>query len=239
MSTDLVLSNITAGYRQMHILKDVNLSLRAGERLSVVGRNGAGKTTLLLAIMGLCRLHAGTITLGHQSIEKMPTWRRAHAGLGLVPQTRDVFRSLTVEENLLSGLKSTRDSNIDYAYDLFSRLKERRNNLAGQLSGGEQQMLSIARTLLGRPRILLLDEPLEGLAPIICQELMDVFTRLAAEGSDLAIVLVEQHLKVALGFADRTIVLDRGRVVFDGASGDLRQSKVLEQSLGLAGAGTV
>lgn len=233
MSTELIVSDVTAGYRQMHILKDVNFSVRGGERISILGRNGAGKTTLLLAIMGLCRLHAGSILLDGVAITGEPTYRRANAGLGLVPQTRDVFKSLTVEENLLSGLKSPRDRDVSFAYELFPRLKERRRNFGGQLSGGEQQMLSIARTLLGRPRILLLDEPLEGLAPVICDELMAAFARLAAETIGLAIILVEQHVKVALEFCEKAIVLDRGRIAFKGMSADLLMSEFLERTLGL------
>jgi len=217
----------------MHILKDVNLSVKGGERLSILGRNGAGKTTLLLTILGLCRLHAGDILLDGASISAEPTYQRANAGLGLVPQTRDIFKSLTVEENLLSGLKSASDCNVSFAYDLFPRLKERRRNFGGQLSGGEQQMLSIARTLLGKPRILLLDEPLEGLAPVVCEELMAAFAKLASVTADLAIVLVEQHVNMALTFCDRAIVLDRGRVAFDGRSQTLLASDSLEQSLGL------
>lgn len=233
MSTELIVSDVTAGYRQMHILKDVNFSVRGGERIAILGRNGAGKTTLLLAIMGLCRLHAGSILLDGVTITGEPTYRRANAGLGLVPQTRDVFKSLTVEENLLSGLKSPRDRDVSFAYELFPRLKERRRNFGGQLSGGEQQMLSIARTLLGRPRILLLDEPLEGLAPVICDELMAAFARLAAETIGLAIILVEQHVKVALEFCEKAIVLDRGRIAFKGMSADLLTSEFLERTLGL------
>jgi len=233
VSTELIVSDVTAGYRQMHILKDVNFSVRGGERIAILGRNGAGKTTLLLAIMGLCRLHAGSILLDGVTITGEPTYRRANAGLGLVPQTRDVFKSLTVEENLLSGLKSPRDRDVSFAYELFPRLKERRRNFGGQLSGGEQQMLSIARTLLGRPRILLLDEPLEGLAPVICDELMAAFARLAAETIGLAIILVEQHVKVALEFCEKAIVLDRGRIAFKGMSADLLTSEFLERTLGL------
>lgn len=233
VSTELIVANVTAGYRQMHILKDVSFAVRSGERLSILGRNGAGKTTLLLAIMGLCRLHSGQISLDGASISVEPTYRRANAGLGLVPQTRDVFKSLTVEENLLSGLKRSGERDVSLAYELFPRLKERRRNYGGQLSGGEQQMLSIARTLVGRPRILLLDEPLEGLAPVICEELMLAFAKLASVNAGLSIVLVEQHLNVALDFCDKAIVLDRGRVAFEGSSKELLASGSLEQALGL------
>jgi branched-chain amino acid transport system ATP-binding protein len=231
--TDLSLQGVTAGYGSMHILHEIDLHIRAGERLSLVGRNGAGKTTLMLAIMGLCRLHAGKISLEGRDISRSSTFRRARAGLGLVPQTRDVFPSLSVEDNLIAGLKSGHDDDVNDAYELFPRLRERRANLAGNLSGGEQQMLSIARTLLGRPRILLLDEPLEGLAPVICNELMEVFQKLSRQEHALSIVLVEQHINIALGFAERIVVLDHGRIAFDGTSIDARSSGILERSLGV------
>ncbi len=230
---ELELAGVTSGYGAMHILHGIDLALRPGERVAIVGRNGAGKTTLMSTIMGQCRLHAGRIAWDGTDITALPAHRRARAGIGLVPQTRDVFPSLTVEQNLISGLKAARDRDVEPAFALFPRLKERRANLAGNLSGGEQQMLSIARALLGRPRLLLLDEPLEGLAPVICDELMDVFQTLARAGSGLTIVLVEQHLAVALDFAERIVLLDHGRIAFDGPPALAEESGALERGLGV------
>jgi len=230
---DISLASVTSGYGSMHILREIDLAIAAGERVALLGRNGAGKTTLLLTMMGRCQLHSGTISFAGEKINTLPTWRRARTGLGLVPQTRDVFPSLSVEENLVAGLKSSREADIGEAYALFPRLRERRTNLAGQLSGGEQQMLAIARTLLGKPTVLLLDEPLEGLAPIICQELMQAFGTLADSRTGLTIMLVEQHVRVALAFARRAVVLDQGRIVFDDEAEKLKQSNVLDRSLGL------
>ena len=232
-AAELELHGVTSGYGAMHILHGIDLVLRPGERVAVVGRNGAGKTTLMSTIMGQCRLHKGHVTFDGQDITAVPAHRRARQGLGLVPQTRDVFPSLTVEQNLVSGLKSARDRDIEPAFALFPRLRERRANLAGNLSGGEQQMLSIARALLGRPRLLLLDEPLEGLAPVICDELMDVFQALARAGDAMSIVLVEQHLAVALDFAERVILLDHGRIAFDGPPALAEESGALERGLGI------
>ncbi|MGI3166258.1 ABC transporter ATP-binding protein [Pseudooceanicola sp. 200-1SW] len=220
----LNLSGVTAGYGPTHVLRGIDLSLGAGERLAVIGRNGAGKTTLLATIMGLTRLHGGQIRLKGRGIEGMKPFRRNAAGLGLVPQTRDVFPSLTVEENLLAALRG--DATLEEAYALFPRLKERRRNGGAQLSGGEQQMLAIARTLMTRPEVLLLDEPLEGLAPVICEQLMQVFEDLARDGRR-SVVLVEQHAQAALGFATRAVLMANGRIVFDGAAAELRDNPEL------------
>jgi branched-chain amino acid transport system ATP-binding protein len=170
--------------------------------------------------MGLARLHAGEIRLRGRRIDRLAPYRRNHLGLGLVPQTRDIFRSLSVEENLLAALHG--DGRLEEAYVLFPRLKERRKNGAGQLSGGEQQMLAIARTLMTGPQVILLDEPLEGLAPVICEMLMRTFDDLAKEGRR-SIVLVESHVEAALAFADRAILMSNGRIVHEGPAKDLRQ----------------
>ena len=165
----------------------------------------------------------------------LPSARRAHQGLGYVPQTRDVFPTLTVEENLSVGLKERSKSAIQEAYDMFPRLKERRKNLGGQLSGGEQQMLSTARTILGRPSVLLLDEPLEGLAPVICEELMAAFATLAKTG-DMTILLVEQRIQSALDFASDVIILERGRIAWKGTPEALaRDHQAVERFLGVGG----
>jgi branched-chain amino acid transport system ATP-binding protein len=213
----LEIRNLSAGYGQTHIIEDMSFSLEAGGKLAILGRNGMGKTTLLATLAGQTRRYGGQIRIGGRDITARSSAARAHAGLGYVPQTRDVFPSLSVEENLLVGLKGRPKDAIVEAYEMFPRLKERRRNLGGQLSGGEQQMLSTARTILGRPSVLLLDEPLEGLAPVICEELMDALSRLA-ESRATTILLVEQRIQTALDFADRVVVLERGRLAWEGAA---------------------
>ncbi|HVY21124.1 MAG TPA: ABC transporter ATP-binding protein [Bauldia sp.] len=211
----LEIRQLSSGYGQTRIVDKLDLALRAGERVAVLGRNGVGKTTLLATMAGQTRRYDGSIRLGGTSIEGLSGAARAAAGLGYVPQTRDIFKSLTVEENLIAGLKDRPRGDVQEAYAMFPRLAERRRNLGGQLSGGEQQMLTTARALLGRPRVLLLDEPLEGLAPVICDELMAAFTRLA-EARSMTIVLVEQRLRAALTFAERVFILERGRIAWTG-----------------------
>ncbi|QQA42371.1 ABC transporter ATP-binding protein [Pelagovum pacificum] len=230
MSEILALDHVTAGYGATHVLEDLTLSISSGERLAIIGRNGVGKTTTLATAMGLTKLHAGQIRMAGEDISKLAPHKRQAKGLGLVPQTRDIFRSLSVEENLLAG--DTGGWDIGQAYELFPRLKERRRNGGAQLSGGEQQMLAIARTLMGAPDVLLLDEPLEGLAPVICDMLMDVFERLASEGR--TIVLVEQHADLALRFAERVVILDTGRIVHDGAAAEvLADPAILDRHVGV------
>jgi branched-chain amino acid transport system ATP-binding protein len=216
----LALERVSAGYSETRIIQNITLNVMAGERLALIGRNGVGKTTTMATIMGLTTLHGGTIRLHGEDITRMPTYRRSKHGLGLVPQMRNIFSSLSVEENLRSALRG--DASLEEAYALFPRLKERRRNGGAQLSGGEQQMLAVARTLMARPTVLLLDEPLEGLAPVIREMLMQVFDKLAA-GRKHTIVLVEQHVRMALDFADRAVLLDKGTVVFDGAAKELMQ----------------
>lgn len=232
MTDGLNLSNVTAGYGPTYVLDRVNLSLRPGDRLAVIGRNGAGKTTLLSTIMGLAKLHDGSIQLHGKPIQALSPHQRSSLGLGLVPQTRDIFRSLTVEENLLAVKRGT--ATLDEAYSMFPRLKERRKNGGGQLSGGEQQMLSIARTLMTGPEILLLDEPLEGLAPVICEQLMQVFENIASDGRR-SVVLVEQHATAALRFADRAILMANGAIVHEGPAADLlARPDLLNRHIGVA-----
>ena len=228
----LELAGLSAGYGDTQIIEDVTLRLRPGERLALLGRNGVGKTTLMATIMGLTRLHRGSIRLHGEDITRLPTHLRSARGLGLVPQTRDIFPSLSVEENLRAALRS--DATLDEAYALFPRLKERRRNGGTQLSGGEQQMLAIARTLMSRPSVLLLDEPLEGLAPVIRELLVGVFERLAAGGRH-TIILVEQHVALALAFAERAVLLDRGTVVYDGPAQALaRDVDTLHRHIGIS-----
>ena len=236
MTELLQIENLTAGYGAIQVLHGVNLSLSSSGRLALIGRNGVGKTTLLKVVMGLADMKGGQVKLDGIDISKWSARERALAGIGYVPQTRDIFPSLTVEENLLAGLKGRSRSALDEAYALFPRLAERRKNGGQQLSGGEQQMLSVARTLLGKPRLLLLDEPLEGLDPIICIELMRVFENLARE-TGVAVLLVEQKVDDALRFAPRAMVLERGEVVYESDSAALNLRKdLLERYVGVAGA---
>lgn len=229
----LEVAGLSAGYGPTQIVQQVSFTVPAGGRLAILGRNGMGKTTLLATLMGLSTLYGGTIRIDGAEMTDRSTSARALAGLGYVPQTRDIFSSLTVDENLSAGLKGRPRSALAEAYELFPRLAERRRHFGMQLSGGEQQMLSMARTLLGRPSILLLDEPLEGLAPVICDELMSAISRLVASG-EVTVVLVEQQIERALDFAGQVLILERGRQAWQGASVELRSNHVLvEQLLGL------
>ncbi|WP_108460180.1 ABC transporter ATP-binding protein [Devosia naphthalenivorans] len=232
-AASLEVRGVSAGYGPTRILEDVSFAVPAGGRLAILGRNGMGKTTLLATIAGQTRLYGGAIGLGDVEISGLDGSARALAGLGYVPQSRSVFKSLTVEENLFAGLKSRPKSAIEEAYAMFPRLKERRGNLGSQLSGGEQQMLATARTILGQPRILLLDEPLEGLAPVICDELMAAFTALASSKT-MTILLVEQRIKAALEFAESVMVLERGRVAWSGTPVELEaQPETVDRLLGV------
>jgi branched-chain amino acid transport system ATP-binding protein len=201
------------------VLEDIDLELAPGECISVIGRNGVGKTTLLATIMGHTTLHSGELWLDGQALNGMPCYRRALAGIGFVPQEREIFPSLSVRENLDIAARPGPWTHAR-VFELFPRLEERLGNMGNQLSGGEQQMLSIARALLTNPSILLMDEPTEGLAPVIVEALSAVLTRLRGEGA-LSIVLVEQNSRVALNFSPRTVVLDKGRIVYDGESAPL------------------
>jgi len=234
-ATPLEVENLSAGYGPTRVLEGVSFSVPAGGRLAVLGRNGMGKSTLLATLAGQTRRYEGRIRLGSSDIAGLPSARRAHHGLGYVPQTRDVFPTLTVEENLSVGLKGRPKSALQEAYDMFPRLKERRKNLGSQLSGGEQQMLSTARTILGRPSVLLLDEPLEGLAPVICEELMAAFAKLAKSG-DMTILLVEQRIQSAMDFASDVIILERGRLAWKGTPEALAADHgAVERLLGVGG----
>jgi len=217
----LEIRGLCAGYGQTRIIEDVSFDVQPGDRLAVLGRNGMGKTTLLATLMGLTTRHGGEIRLGGDNIAGRRTSMRAELGVGYVPQTRDIFASLTVEENLRAGLKGRPLTALDEAYAMFPRLRERRGNFGKQLSGGEQQMLSLARTLLGKPSILLLDEPLEGLAPVICDELMAMLVKLAATG-EMTIILVEQQIERALDFANSVMVMERGRTSWTGTPETLK-----------------
>ena len=211
------------------MLEDVNLALQAGESVSVIGRNGVGKTTLLATVMGHTTLHGGEVLLGGASLARVPVFRRARSGIGFVPQEREIFPSLSVRENLTVGARPGPWTQ-ERVFDLFPNLGARLSHAGSQLSGGEQQMLSIARALLTNPSVLLMDEPTEGLAPVIVEALAGVLARLRAEGA-LSIVLVEQNSRVALDFSPRTVVMDKGHIVYDGASERLRGDPELLASL--------
>ncbi|MDN8617115.1 ABC transporter ATP-binding protein [Variovorax ginsengisoli] len=230
----LKLESLKAGYGPTTVLDGLSLAVAPGERVAMVGRNGVGKTTTLRAIMGLVPLAGGRIEFLGEDISRLSPHQRARRGLGYVPQTRDIFPSLTVEENLLAGLKHRPRSAVDEAYALFPRLAERRRNGGTQLSGGEQQMLSVARALLGRPRLILLDEPLEGLAPLIRQELLNAFQAMSRE-TGIAVVIVEQQVDEALRYARRALVLDHGTVVHESdAQVLLRDTETLDRWVGMA-----
>jgi len=218
--TELVaVEGVSAGYGNAVVLDDISFALEAQDSLALLGRNGVGKTTLLITLMGLTRVHRGRVRFGGRDVTAVPTFRRAQAGFGWVPQERFVFPSLTVEENL-SVVARAGHWTLERIWTMFPRLAERRANYGNQLSGGEQQMLAIARALMVNPRLLLLDEPMEGLAPIIVQELMRAIRNLVDEGG-LTLILVEQHAKLALELTRRVLVLDRGRVVHRGDSAAL------------------
>jgi branched-chain amino acid transport system ATP-binding protein len=219
MTELIAVEGVSAGYGNAVVLDDISFSLEAQGSLALLGRNGVGKTTLLVTLMGLTRVHRGRVRFGGQDVTAVPTFRRAQAGLGWVPQERFVFPSLTVEENL-SVVARAGHWTLERIWTMFPRLAERRSNYGNQLSGGEQQMLAIARALMVNPRLLLLDEPMEGLAPIIVQELMRAIRNLVDEGG-LTLILVEQHAKLALELTRHVLVLDRGRVVHRGESATL------------------
>lgn len=226
----LEVQRLSAGYGPTQILSEMSFDVPAGGRLAILGRNGVGKTTLLATLMGLTTKHHGHILTDGRDISGLRTSARALCGMGYVPQTRDIFRSLTVEENLSTGLKARERAALAEMYEMFPRLAERRRHFGLQLSGGEQQMLAMARTLLGKPSILLLDEPLEGLAPVICDQLMETISTLATSGT-MTIVLVEQQIERALNFADRVMVVERGRSVWEGASAELKSDRPLVNRL--------
>jgi len=229
MPDALRLRGVRAGYGETHVLDGIDLALAQGESLSIIGRNGVGKSTLLTTVMGHTTLHGGTIELDGARIEAAAPHRRALAGLGYVPQEREIFPSLSVRENLEIG---ARPGHWDQArvFDLFPNLADRLGHGGTQLSGGEQQMLAIARALLTNPTVLLMDEPTEGLAPVIVQALAQVLAKLRAAGG-LCIVLVEQNSRVALEFSERTVVMDKGRIVYDGAAERLQRDPEFLASL--------
>jgi branched-chain amino acid transport system ATP-binding protein len=229
----LAVEGLTAGYGDSVVLEDVSLRLEEGGSLAILGRNGAGKTTLLLTLMGLTRLRKGCLSWRGADLAALPTHERAHCGLGWVPQERWVFPSLTVEEHL-EIVARPGEWTLEGVYQLFPQLKERRYHLGNQLSGGEQQMLAIGRALMVNPRLLLLDEPMEGLAPVIVGELVSLIRRMVAR-TRMAIILVEQHARLALGLTRDAVVLERGRVVYQSSSELLlNDSPTLDRLVGIA-----
>ena len=215
----LRLQGVRAGYGETVVLEDISFELPERGALALLGRNGVGKTTLLATMMGHTQMHGGRIEYRGQSIERLPVHERARLGMGYVPQTRDIFPSLSIEENLLVAARSGRWP-IERVYELFPRLAERRSHMGNQISGGEQQMLAIGRALMGDPSILFLDEPMEGLAPIIVEMLLQALTRLIREEA-LTVVLVEQSAKLALQVTQDVLVLSRGRIIHSGKSAEL------------------
>lgn len=232
MAELLKVEKLWAGYGEAVVLEDIAFSLREGDSLALLGRNGVGKTTLLSTLMGAARHRSGTIQFAGRDLSKVPAHARARLGLGWVPQERDIFPSLSVEENLtVAAIKG--HWNLPRIYEMFPQLGEHRANMGNQLSGGEQQMLAIGRALMLNPRLLLLDEPLEGLAPLIVQALLSIVRRLTEE-SGMAVILVEQHARQILPLTRQALVLERGRSVYLGDSKTLLdQRNLLDGWLGV------
>ncbi len=229
----LSLKGVSAGYGAAVVITGIDLTLREGEALAVLGRNGTGKTTLLNTIIGVTRHRGGTIALAGRDITGVRPDRRAVAGIGWVPQERNIFKSLTVEENLTAVARSG-PWDVERVYGMFPRLKERRFNLGNQLSGGEQQMLAVARALVLNPKLMLLDEPTEGLAPIIVEELLAALKRIIRD-EGMSGIVVEQHAQKILGVTDNAVILDRGTIVHASSSRSLIDDPApLEQHLGVA-----
>jgi branched-chain amino acid transport system ATP-binding protein len=236
MSEALALSGVDALYGESHVLHQVSFALNAGKVLALLGRNGAGKTTCMSSIIGFLPPRSGDIRLFGASILRLPPEAIARKGIGFVPQGRRIFPSLTVRENLIVSTQSRPGAaapwTLDRVVGLFPKLKERLQQAAGSLSGGEQQMLAIGRALMGNPRVLLMDEPSEGLAPIIVAEMGRTIARLKQEGQ--SILLVEQNVKLALDLADEVVILNTGRVVFHGGADRVRTDQdLITQHLGV------
>jgi branched-chain amino acid transport system ATP-binding protein len=229
----LSLQHVTGGWGQTVIVEDFSLAVEPGEIVSIVGRNGAGKTTLLEIIMGRARLGSGQILLDGAPLQRLPIFERCRAGLGYVPQGREVFPSLTVTENLTAAVRPG-EWTIERLFELFPGLAQRADSFGHQLSGGEQQMLSIARALIGNPKVLLMDEPTEGLAPIVIEEIVSVIRQLASTRA-ITVLLVEQVVDVALELSDRCCLLERGQIQLLARAQDLRADRTqIEAIFGLS-----
>ncbi|KUF07880.1 ABC transporter ATP-binding protein [Leucobacter sp. G161] len=235
MST-LVLENVELYYNRVHALRNLSLEVNEGEIVSLLGNNGAGKTSTLSMISGLVRAKSGSVTWGDMDLAKLQPWDMVGAGLLHIPEGRRIFSTMTVHENLLLGGYLVKDqkliaSRADHAYELMPRLAERRDQQGGTLSGGEQQMLALGRALVGGPKLLLLDEPSMGLAPLIVKQVMDIIRAVNQEGT--TVLLVEQNAKAALKIADRAYVLESGRVTLQGPASELAEDpRVIEAYLG-------
>jgi branched-chain amino acid transport system ATP-binding protein len=229
----LRIERLSAGYGQAVVISDITLSLPPGQTLALLGRNGTGKTTLINTLAGATRQHGGSIHLNGIALDRLPSHARAAAGVGWVPQERNIFKSLTVQENL-GAVARPGAWTPERVYTLFPRLAERKGNLGTQLSGGEQQMLAVGRALVLNPRLLLLDEPLEGLAPIIVQELLAAITRIT-QGEGLSAIIVEQHPQAILAISQQAAVLDHGTLAHAGSAAELaRNEPLLDKLLGVA-----
>ena len=236
MADLLSIERLRAGYGEAIVLSDVSLTLQEGHSLALLGRNGMGKTTLVNSIVGVTRYRGGAIRLAGRDIARLRPDQRAHAGIGWVPQERNIFKSLTLHENL-TAIARPGPWTPDKVYALFPRLGERKNNMGNQLSGGEQQMLALGRALVLNPKVVLLDEPLEGLAPIICDELLAALTRITRE-EGLSAILVEQNAQKVLGVTDHAVILERGAIVYAGESAALGADReVLEKYIGVSEGG--
>jgi branched-chain amino acid transport system ATP-binding protein len=232
----LNVERLTAGYGEAIVLTDVSFKIAKGQALALLGRNGMGKTTLVNSVIGVTRHMSGSISLDGQDITAMRPDQRAHVGIGWVPQERNIFRSLTVEENM-TAIERPGPWTLAKVYSLFPRLAERRHNLGSELSGGEQQMLAVARALVLNPRIMLLDEPLEGLAPILIDELLIVLRKIIRE-EGLSAILVEQNARKSLGVTDLAIIIERGSIVYRGDSAALKADRsLLERYVGVTDGG--
>jgi branched-chain amino acid transport system ATP-binding protein len=235
MPETLVIEDLRAGYGEAVVLPKLSLTLAQGEGLALLGRNGTGKTTLINSVVGVTRRFAGRIVLDGKDVTRLRADQRAREGIGWVPQERNIFASLTVEENM-TAVAQPGPWTVAKVYEMFPRLAERRKNFGNQLSGGEQQMLAIGRALTLNPKLLLLDEPLEGLAPIIVEELIAALKRIVRSEGTCAIV-VEQNPKKVLSLADRAVVLERGAIIHAASSDALRADpSVLDRYLGVSGA---
>jgi len=232
----LRIKNVEAGYGRLKVLKKVSMHIRQGEIVTIIGANGAGKTSLLRTVSGLIRARSGEILFDSQDIGKLSTEKIVFLGCSMVPEGRQVFAPLTVRENILLGAytqfrkkqgAAVRDD-IERVYGIFPRLKEREKQLAGTLSGGEQQMLAIARALMARPKLIMMDEPSMGLAPLIMKDIFSVVTRLRKEGN--TVLLVEQNAKAALAIADRGYVIETGRIVMEGTAEDLLSNREVQRA---------
>lgn len=233
MSELLKVEKLSAGYGEAVVLNEVSFALGEGQTLALLGRNGTGKTTLINTLAGATRQHGGSIALGGVALHKLASHERAAAGIGWVPQERNIFKSLTVHENLTAVARPGKWT-PDRVYEMFPRLAERKANLGTQLSGGEQQMLAVGRALVVNPRLLLLDEPLEGLAPIIVAELLKAIARITRE-EGLSAIIVEQHPQAILAISDSAVVLDHGTVVHTDTAAALRAApELLDRLLGVA-----